>query len=200
MTSSLPCQRCEEHLDDYLDGELSPELHHAVEVHLDGCARCGTRHQALQNLLGLATQLPAKTAPHRWPEIEGQLAPRHPNLVAPGHRSRGWLPVALAAAVLLVATVALTRTETAPQEEVLAQRDSDRAFDEAIGILEAALEDKALSPELRTLIDRNLALIDVAIEESLSALETHPDSPFLKERLTQLRTQKVAVLRQLLHS
>jgi hypothetical protein len=45
-------------------------------------------------------------------------------------------------------------------------------------------------------VERNLAIIDEAIRETIEALKADPGSPFLYDHLERSRRQKLDVLRQ----
>jgi anti-sigma factor (TIGR02949 family) len=48
--SDVPCAKCEELLQGYLDRELTDDEMHEAERHLDGCDYCRTRYRFESNL------------------------------------------------------------------------------------------------------------------------------------------------------
>ncbi len=61
----------------------------------------------------------------------------------------------------------------------------DRALAEGMGELQRLFDERTdrLSPEIRARLERNLALIDRAIAESIEALHAEPASPYLRDHL-----------------
>jgi hypothetical protein len=53
---------------------------------------------------------------------------------------------------------------------------------------------KSLSPEAREDVERNLAVIRLAIEEIAAALEKEPDNVFLQELLVQAYSNEMALM------
>lgn len=45
----MKCRECVDHLYEYLDRELTPELEREIRAHLDGCPPCG-EHYDFENL------------------------------------------------------------------------------------------------------------------------------------------------------
>jgi hypothetical protein len=64
-------------LSDYLDGELEPQVHTSVEVHLASCAACRTTLEELRMVVVRAQTLEdSPPAGNLWPGIAARLAPR----------------------------------------------------------------------------------------------------------------------------
>lgn len=87
----------------------------------------------------------------------------------------------------------------APGEVRLASDAGDRELGEAavrVERLERALEagGDRLAPNTLRILEKNLALIDRAIEESRRALELDPGNAFLKEHLQRAWARKIAYL------
>ncbi len=103
----------------------------------------------------------------------------------------------LAAAVLAVALVGgrILVPPTAPLPAEAQWRTelatANAAFREA---LDASPD---LDPEVRAVIEKNLAVIDGAIAEIEAALERNPSSPMLQKALVAMEQQRLDVLRQL---
>lgn len=76
-------------------------------------------------------------------------------------------------------------------------RDAEARYRSAISELEGVLRRRGsrLSPETRELLDRNLRVIDRAIEESNRALEADPGSPVLNRVVVSAYRQKLELLK-----
>ncbi|MGH7557561.1 MAG: anti-sigma factor family protein [Gemmatimonadota bacterium] len=76
--------------------------------------------------------------------------------------------------------------------------EEDPAYTDAVADLERAFEASRdrLRPETVATVERNLAIIDEAIRQTLDALAADPGSTFLYDHLERSRSQKLEVLRQ----
>lgn len=119
------CERMEEQLNDFVDGELTETAARSVAAHIETCAACRDALSALRSLKTAAAALPDSLAPGRdlWPAIEGKLDAGRAGLFTFSRRSRGqgqdhargrrratmtwgWPAGLAAAAVVLVAVTA----------------------------------------------------------------------------------------------
>lgn len=179
----MTCADLDARLDGYLEGELSPAEHDAVEAHLAGCAACAALHADLVALRKRARRAPAQIPPP--PAVWAAIERRMTRDSRPATRSP-WLLAA--AAVLLVALSSLaTVLVVRDRDSRLATRDSAAAaLDPRLAALEAdyqraaaelvrALErEAALSPEVREALARHLAVVDAAIAEARASVLEHP--------------------------
>ena len=127
------------HLDDFVDGELEPDLHAAVDRHVQGCTRCTAEVAAIRGLVQRAHALPESIEPRRnlWLDIESSIrsggasaasphpapqraganprqAARHPwfgRLQPPAWR---WAYALGSAAIVVTITVAVWQTQRGP--------------------------------------------------------------------------------------
>jgi anti-sigma factor RsiW len=110
----MKCERVQELLSDYIDGELSSAGVLGIQSHLRRCEHCETEHQALRRTVQLVAlygrqeapidcrdavmaqlrQLPAPQSPMRWPSISRLFAP--PMSMVPN-----WARVTAVAGVLI---------------------------------------------------------------------------------------------------
>jgi hypothetical protein len=81
------CTEVKELLSAYHDGELTPDMHDAVALHLECCPICAAMLRSFQQLSDLSGQLTQQEAPNQWTAIEEQLA----TVSAPSQRKREWL-------------------------------------------------------------------------------------------------------------
>ena len=162
-------------------------------------------------LIERAAELATKVRPQRdlWPGIAGRIAE------PPGKRR--WTPLlAQAAAVVLLiggsssVTLWVTRDEQPPQMQVVpqnlvfeqaafgAEHTFGSVYRSAGGDYRQQLDEQLerLSPEARTAVENNLALIRSAIDEISVALEKNPDSELLQELLLRSYRDQQALMRR----
>lgn len=207
-------------LSDYLDGELTPMEHAAVDNHLAQCPECREVLEDLRALVAAAKRLPG-ALPERelWEGIEGRIdAPRSPLLpfgAAASRRFAFTLPQLAAAGIALMVLsgglVYLARPGEAPattagvESRVDAARmtvspvsAADPQYEDAIGDLERTLAAgrSRLDPETVRVLEQNLETIDRAIAQSRQALEADPGNVFLNSHLLSARQRKLTLLRR----
>ncbi|HEX6884104.1 MAG TPA: zf-HC2 domain-containing protein [Planctomycetota bacterium] len=104
----------QDRLSEYLDGELAPGEHAALERHLEGCAACRATLAELRAVVAAARALGAR-APERdlWPELAGQLAQRRPS-------PRPWLAFAAGVLATLLGLLAWRALATGAREDEVA--------------------------------------------------------------------------------
>ncbi len=187
-------------LNEYVDGTLAARERATVEAHLADCAGCQAAIVELRALLTAAAALPKSIPPQRnlWTAIETRIVQR-----ATWNVQRRWWRGALAAAAVLVIALGLYRLLppfAAPYRPAgegagwaAVQADFDRASDELE--LTLATERERLRPETVALLERNLAVIDVAIAESRAALARDPANGELRRFFAAASRQKVELLR-----
>ena len=209
-------------LSEYLDGDLHPGERAALEAHLADCPTCRTTLDELRRVVARAHALVDRpVGTELWGGIAARIgASGAPVVDLAARRARKRITLSLpqlaAAAVLLVAagagatslalrapspapsSVALT---TAPDVRVIPAGLPDKAeqsFDTAVRELEQALAAgrSRLSPKTVTILERNLARIDVAIEEARAALEADPANAYLNAHLANTMQQKLLLLQQ----
>ncbi|HKY61558.1 MAG TPA: zf-HC2 domain-containing protein [Gemmatimonadota bacterium] len=209
----------------YLDGDLAAPDREAVERHLAGCRACTAVLEDLGRLVHAAGQLEDREpVTDLWPGIAGRLEGRAPARVVPIQDARPrsrrrfsfTMPQLAAAAIALVVLsgaavwwgsprpgdVALDRSVpasgTAQGTGVPVSLEAGPAYSDALADLERAFEASRdrLDPATVATVERNLAIIDEAILQTVEALRADPGSTYLYEHLERSRRQKLDVLRQ----
>lgn len=205
----MTCTELDARIDAYLDGDLPPGEHAAVENHLATCSACAALHTDLVALRERARAAPRAVPP---PPAVWEAVSRAARSPLPAPRSR-WSPWHLAAAAVLL--VALSSAGT-----VLILRGTDRgdlrpstfdlrsaaALDPRLAALEAdyqrataelvrALEaEAALSPSVREALGRHLAVVDAAIAEARASVLERPADPDAGGMLLAAYRQKLDLL------
>lgn len=206
-------------LSEYIDGELTPAEHLAVERHLVDCAECRGTVGELRAVVARAAAL-ADRRPEAdlWPGVAGRIGARRTATASPFTRAvmrrvSFTLPQLAAAALALmvlsggVVWVARSGDPRADFDPVSAETPrpaiapvsfTDPNYDAAVADLEAVLaaERSRLEPETVRVIEANLAAIDKAIAQSREALAADPANMYLNSHLASARQRKLALLRR----
>lgn len=195
------------YLDDYVDGLLTSEVTADVEAHLEECQMCQEDVAALKSLAAAAAALPRGIEPQRdlWPAIDRQL-----DKASWRERSLWSMRYALAAAaVALIVISSVLTTMFAPRGKgrglspetislVMQWGAAERQYLVAFDALTEELELKKgeLAPETIELIERNLRIIEAAIQGSREALAADPSNREMIDMLASIYDKKLELLRQ----
>lgn len=213
----MNCDVCTSLIDDYVDGAIAAEDRIRVDAHLATCPACHAMAEDISHIRLAALGLEKQTPPARaWARLSAALEeerrrPRWWSLA-----SLGWQPIAVAAALLVIVggtsavlwrqmSVAPARgtTATAPaadpelvQSVETELRLAEEHYQKAIAGLEqiTRTESAALDPQVASVLQKNLAVIDQAIGESRAALHTQPASDVAQESLFEALRNKVSLL------
>lgn len=215
-------ERWLERLSDHVDGALTREESDALEAHLAGCGSCRQALADIRDIVGRARALgPVEPERDLWPGIADAIGP--PRVIAfPATRSRPaprglFLTVpqlAAAAAILILFSAAATwwagpgvgarevasaapgggvpasvaRLGVAPPPELARE----------LAALEGVLDEASarLDPNTVRILEKNLGVIERAIEESVRALEVDPSNAFLRDHLERAYREKADFLRE----
>jgi len=203
----------------YVDGELDPTEERIVERHLEGCAPCRALVADLRTVRAAAFTLDRREPPaDLFARIQSRIAaePRPPArlLAWPNTRSAWAIWLAAAAALLVTTTIGLApllrpagpadapSTSTSPAGLVdSVQADlaaAEQHYDRAIQGLEqiARSDTNDLDPQVAAVLQKNLQVVDQAIDESRAALKAQPTSTTVQEGLFEAMRTKVALLQQ----
>jgi hypothetical protein len=214
------CERTLALLDDLVDGSpLDASVAEAARAHLRTCAACSAEERSLRDLVARAATLPHAIEPERdlWPAIRDRLEGEPAR--ASGPPARAWSPAV--AASLLVAAVtgglgwALLRApepirtargaeptahgRPVPASHAAADSDLDAAdatLVQAKHQLVAALEARrgSMSPETAATVDRNLAVVEKAVDEIRQALARDPGNGELHRMLLAAQRRELDLL------
>jgi len=197
----MTCQELRARADAYAHDTLDATEAAAFEAHLATCEDCESALVALAptppGIAGLSRSI--EPAADLWPAIRERVAARRERsarIAAPR-----W---ALAAAALLlvvlssgVTAVLLTSRETrgvATRDISALEAEYSAVSEDLTGALEQARS--RLSPETMATIERNLRIIDAALDETRQALAREPGNAALGEMVVAAWRQKVDLLRR----
>ena len=205
----------------YVDGDLDAARRAEVEAHLAGCEACAALAADLRGLAVAAAALEDRApAADLWPAIRERIEGQARVIpIAPAARRRitlTWTQLAAAGIATVVlaggsmwlalsgrgptpgGAPAVVAEGPAPEGDAVLVADfADETYESAVADLEAALEASRdeLDPETVSTIERNLGIIDQAIEETRRALEADPNSVYLSAHLAEQMQRKLSVLR-----
>lgn len=208
---------------DLVDGRLDERLQREVERHLEGCAECRALVEDLRTVRAAAFMLDRREPDAQtWEKLQAAIAaepaPHGGVLRVPRWRPRGAAMVWLsAAAALILATIigvlpllnrppatgaaapASGAEQPATVESVTAEFEAaEQHYQKAIDDLQAiASQDTGeLDPQVAAVLQKNLTLIDQAITESRTALQSQPSNAGAQSGLFDALRTKVALLQQ----
>ena len=199
------------------DGSLLPDRRTNVEAHAAECAACAADVARLHSLMTRLEQLP--DMPHTeldalWPAIRsrierGKVVALGGQTTASGSRARARVAAIVAGvAAALVVAFTLGRESRQPVDDVITSgssttpivsvADSSRAYQEEVESLleELELRRATMRPATAATVDRDLRIIDGAIDELTDALVRDPNNPALRQLLAASYRQKRDLLKQ----
>lgn len=199
---------------DYVDDSLNPDERRLLEVHLGQCGQCREELVAIRALRSRTSTLPRTLIPARdlWPGIRVRHRSR-PSVV-----SLSRMRLAAAAVILVAATSGITAlivgrdasNSAISNDASLAKSGSsypahlrlESDFDAASVDLIAHLKQTraTLRPETIELMERNLVVINRAIDEIQTALKREPHNETLRLMLANTYRQKLDLLKQVSRS
>ncbi len=201
----MNCPETKLSFNDYLDGHLSPDQRGRLKNHLGECVGCRRDFSALESLVIQARQLPAERTPERdlWPGIANQIEESRQGHSTPTTTmTETWIRFAgIAAGLVLLLTLSFVLWPMGPRSEApspggeelgtvssasltanssanpSANTDLERLRTDFRLVLERQKE--RLAPETLAVVERNMSVIDEAIEEINRALEKDPTNRHL---------------------
>ena len=206
-------------LSEYLDGELPRVERDALDAHLAECDDCTRTLRELRHVVArAAAATPRPPANDLWGSIASQIGRTSPPRAArPRHvpwRVSFTLPQLVAASLALAVVSggavwvgqhggratsipSLSATNSHEEPEAAAVM-TDGQYTRAIADLDRRLQDGrwSLDPSTIDIVEQNVALIDRAVQQARHALDEDPADIYLNNQLTDLKQQKLSVLRQ----
>jgi tetratricopeptide (TPR) repeat protein len=213
-------------IQELVDGTLGSLRRAELQQHLDECPQCRRVADDLRRIRDLAQSLNRPAPPDRvWLQVAGRLR-QEGRIVMPPARdaTRRWMPLALAASLLIAVAGSLyflyPRGDAAPVQQDAhatpeqpsgnaAQMDAvqgveaefrlaEQHYQNAIAKLEEAAksESGAIDPQTAAVLQKNLQVIDQAIEKSRAALRSEPQSTRARDSLFSALRTKVSVLQE----
>ena len=207
----MTCRERGVQFDAYVDGELEPQERIEVERHLEGCDACREIVEQTRALIRDARRLP-EVAPSAdlFPGVLARIEGATESTAASGSR---WMRgVAAILVVGLAGTFAFwlgrgtaeraadatpaAGARLASQVEGTTADPAVREYVEAAQALTAAIDTRRdrLAPETQEILDRNLAIIDAAIEELQTALAADPGRRPDSDELRAMHAEKLQLL------
>lgn len=197
----MTCRDFEARADAYAEGRLSASEAAAFEAHLNRCAACAA---ALERAAGPPTGLAAlarsiEPAEDLWPAIHGRLASlreRPGRIAVPrwGLAAAALLLIALSSGVTAVLLRPAPETASATLDVSALEAQYAAVSEDLSGALEKARS--RLEPATVATIERNLRIIDAALDETRQALAKDPGNPALGQMVVAAWRQKVDLLRR----
>lgn len=198
------------------DGSLPPDRRADAESHVAECARCAGDVARLQALMTRLAQLPDTRAEldALWPAIRSRIERGKVVSLGGEATARRWgararlavISAGVAAAVVLAFT--LGRQSHSPVDDVVTPgigttpivnvADSSRDYQQEVESLleELELRRATMRPATAATVDRDLRIIDGAIDELTDALARDPNNPALRQLLAASYRQKRDLLKQ----
>jgi len=222
----MNCEKCQNLVSEFIDGSLNRNDYKLLQAHFDECLECAEVQKDLSTIVGFCRDHRGEyDAPANeralWLRIsnsvEGEISSRSLASAAPGRRRLGFLDrtwelsfsqltASVAAIVIVVAlgTVAgLRRVQnqvTAPTtaSSGLSVRDRYRQQQQLIEYWNQRVElNKARwNPQMRETFDRNMSVIDAALNDSMRELAVNPHDEVSEETLNAAFNDKVELLKE----
>ncbi len=214
--------RWTDRLSAYLDDELGAEERAQLDAHLTECVPCRTTLAELSRVVERARALPAATEPTAdlWPRIlehieTADVVPIGPARERSTKRFTFTLPQAIAAGLALLLAGGLTARfalgpgasdqpvalveespNVAPTGVTFARYQPPVELERRLVELESALNAARgrLDSETIAVIEKNLAIVEAAVEEAIQALNRDPANDYLRAHLDRTLRVKVDVL------
>ncbi len=220
----MNCEKCQDLISDFLDGSLSREDQSTLSSHLEECLGCAGVRQDLESLVGFCqTQRGQYSAPPNeqalWLRvrnvIESEARPGTTATVRSGGNfwtnwvSRSWelsFPQLAASAAVIVLVVSLSTAvglrrwqsgaiASGPAPGDVRNRGSQQQQMIAYWNQRVEFNKTRWNPQMRETFDRNLKVIDEAVNESFEALSRNPHDEVSEEMLNVALNEKLSLLK-----
>jgi hypothetical protein len=221
----MNCERCQELISDLLDGALSREESATLNFHFEECLECSEVREDLESVVSFcrANRGEYDDVPNEhalWLRIRNTVEVTSIGRVDPAGQpgegfftrllNRNWilslpqLAGAVAALVLIVSlttVVGMRRMESPkPPPEEVGKYNPDRMSQQQQTIsywnTRIATNKARWRPQTRDTFDRNLSVIDQAVNDSLKELNQNPHDEVSEEMLNAALNEKIALLKE----
>ena len=222
----MNCDRCQELISDLMDGTLSREESATLNLHFEECLECSEVRVDLESVVSFchANRGEYDAVPNEralWLRIRNTVEATGgaASIVSTGRRSEGFLSrllsrnwqlslpqlaASVAAIVLIVSlttVVGMRRIESSPKPgPEVSKYDPNRMSQQQQTInywnARIATNKERWSPKMRDTFDRNLNVIDQAVNDSLRELNQNPHDEVSEEMLNAALNEKIALLKE----
>ena len=212
----MTCTACLDALNDLVDGALDGDGRREVEAHLQTCASCAAVRDELARIRQLAASLDRLPPPPAlWGRVQAATVDRRTSEPEAWYLRRSfWMPLATAACLVLAVaivyviqqrgvgtagpagTAVVTVSEHPELQSVATElQKAEEHYENAVRGLERLASDKqVLDPQVAASLQRNLLVIDQAIDESRAAVQQQPTSDVAWQSLFEAFRTKIGVL------
>jgi putative zinc finger protein len=197
----MTCQELRTRADAYARGELDAKESAAFEAHLATCSACESALLATAGAPPGLAGLPRSIQPATdlWPAIRARVA--QPRGASRRIAAPRWALAAAAVVLVAVSSGLTAMLLTSGGQPALVTHDIralEAQYSAVSQDLSGALEQarSRLSPETMATIERNLRIIDAALDETRQALARDPANPALGQMVVAAWRQKVDLLRR----
>ena len=199
------CDEVQLLMNDRMDGLLDPGSARKLDLHIAGCGPCREEFAMLARVLEEAHELPAGIEPGRdlWPDIRAriELAPAVvPFAPRAGHLLRNVFALAaMAAMVFGLLTLRQVPPAIVPPVAELTEMqkieaDYRKAKDELLAVLRE--QQDGLPPDTLAAVEESLGVIESAVHDLQTALNTAPGDSRLERMLAATYRNEVSLLEQ----
>ena len=207
------CERYLNAINELVDGTLGPLRRTELELHLEVCEGCRALRAELQQIRDTARSLDTMPAPPRaWSAMEARLRAEGRMAARPlGITARPYAALALAAALVLAVgaslfvltsrdpapaplTTTVDRNGNAESVHPVQSVESEMALTEKHfqNVVERA--DQVLDPATASMLQKNLLVVNQALEETRLALEADPQNVPARQSFYETLRQKIQFL------
>ena len=211
------CNQYREAIQELADGTLGPVRRAELQTHLDTCDDCRALAADLQKIKAAAPTLdPMMPPPRVWQSIAAQLRREGRIAAAPTARARSGAVMAIAASLVIAVAGSLYMLRTqgptdsrtdAPTAGNATTADAVQRFNDDLSAVvkhyESAIvqleqvvnsENSPIDSQKAEILKRNLPVLDQAIAEAQSAVQSEPQNSPARESLFRALRKKVSLL------
>ena len=216
------CERYLNAIHELVDGTLGPIRRAELELHLEGCDGCRALAADLQEIARSARSLDVLEPPeHVWKSIAGRLRTERgmtePSGALGRHRSMAVLAIAAALVLAVGASLFMLRPPATPPQTTAttqapgepapgnaASEDPVQSVVKELAVTENAFQNlvkaseatNTVDPKTAAALQKNLLVMNEAINETRKALDSDPQSAPARASLYEVLKQKIQFLQE----